>query len=70
TRPGGVGGSVILTRGSRGQLVRNVQTALGNLRVDGVYGPETVSQVRNFQASRGLLVDGVVGPQTRSALGI
>jgi hypothetical protein len=70
TRPGGVGGSVILTRGSRGQLVRNVQTALGNLRVDGVYGPETASQVRNFQANRGLLVDGVVGPQTRAALGI
>ncbi len=68
--PGGVGGSVILTRGSRGQLVRNVQTALGNLRVDGIYGPETASQVRNFQASRGLLVDGAVGPQTRAALGI
>jgi hypothetical protein len=70
TRPGGVGGSVILTPGSRGQLVRDVQTALGNLRVDGIYGQETVSQVRNFQASKGLLVDGVVGPQTRVALGI
>ncbi|HYX13091.1 MAG TPA: peptidoglycan-binding protein [Nostoc sp.] len=70
TRPGGVGGSVILNPGSKGQLVRDVQTALGNLRVDGIYGRETVSQVRNFQASRGLLVDGVVGPQTRSALGI
>lgn len=70
TRPGGVGGSVILNPGSRGQLVRDVQTVLGNLRVDGVYGQETVSRVRSFQASRGLLVDGVVGPQTRAALGI
>ena len=70
TRPGGVGGSVILTPGSRGQLVRDVQTALGNLRVDGIYGRETVNQVRRFQASKGLLVDGVVGPQTRVALGI
>ncbi|MFS0518541.1 peptidoglycan-binding protein [Nostoc sp. UIC 10607] len=70
TRPGGVGGSVILTPGSRGQLVRDVQTALGNLRVDGIYGQETVSRVRSFQASKGLLVDGVVGPETRVALGI
>ncbi|MEH2140304.1 peptidoglycan-binding protein [Nostoc sp.] len=68
--PGGVGGSVILTPGSRGQLVRDVQTALGNLRVDGIYGQETVNQVRSFQASKGLLVDGVVGPETRVALGI
>ncbi|ACC81061.1 peptidoglycan-binding domain-containing protein [Nostoc punctiforme] len=70
SRPGGVGGSVILTRGSRGQLVRDVQTALGNLRVDGIYGQETVNQVRSFQASKGLLVDGTVGPETRAALGI
>ncbi|BBD66186.1 peptidoglycan binding domain-containing protein [Nostoc commune NIES-4072] len=70
TRPGGVGGSVILTPGSRGQLVRDVQTALGNLRVDGIYGRETVNRVRSFQASKGLLVDGTVGPETRGALGI
>ncbi|MEH1939020.1 MAG: peptidoglycan-binding domain-containing protein [Nostoc sp.] len=70
TTPGGVGGSVILTPGSRGQLVRDVQTALGNLRIDGIYGQETVSRVRSFQASKGLLVDGVVGPETRIALGI
>ncbi|BAY79973.1 peptidoglycan binding domain-containing protein (plasmid) [Nostoc linckia NIES-25] len=70
SRPGGVGGSFILTPGSRGQLVRDLQTALGNLRIDGIYGPETVRQVRNFQASKGLLVDGVVGPETRLALGI
>ena len=70
TRPGGVGGSVILTPGSRGLLVRDVQTALGNLRIDGVYGQETASRVRSFQASKGLLVDGVVGPETRLALGI
>ncbi|MGF2035111.1 MAG: peptidoglycan-binding protein [Nostoc sp. CmiVER01] len=70
TRPGGVGGSVILTPGSRGQLVRDVQTALGNLKVDGIYGRETVNRVRSFQASKGLLVDGTVGPETRAALGI
>ncbi|WP_392533684.1 peptidoglycan-binding protein [Nostoc sp. C117] len=70
TRPGGVGGSFTLSPGSRGQLVKDVQTALGNITVDGVYGPETVRQVRSFQASKGLLVDGIVGPETRVALGI
>ncbi|WP_363318080.1 peptidoglycan-binding domain-containing protein [Nostoc sp. NMS4] len=35
-----------------------------------MYGQETVSRVRSFQQSKGLLVDGVVGPETRSALGI
>ena len=56
--------------GSKGQLVKDVQTALGNLTVDGIYGQETVSRIRSFQESKGLLVDGVVGPETRSALGI
>ncbi|MEH2151305.1 peptidoglycan-binding domain-containing protein [Nostoc sp.] len=70
TTPGGVGGSVILTPGSKGLLVKDVQTALGNLTVDGIYGQETVSRVRSFQESKGLLVDGVVGPETRAALGI
>ncbi|MDF5708514.1 MAG: peptidoglycan-binding protein [Nostoc sp. S4] len=70
SRPVGVGGSFILTLGSRGLLVRDVQIALGSLRVDGIYGPDTVRQVRNFQASKGLLVDGIVGPETRGALGI
>ena len=63
SRPGGVGGSVILTRGSKGQLVRDVQTALGNLRVDGIYGQETVNKSRSFQASKGLLVDGTWDPK-------
>ncbi|WP_438890783.1 peptidoglycan-binding domain-containing protein [Anabaena sp. WFMT] len=69
-RPGlGVGGRVLLRRGSRGEAVRSVQRALG-IRVDGVYGPNTAQQVRNFQSRNGLRVDGVVGPATRSALGI
>ncbi|MCM2408545.1 peptidoglycan-binding protein [Anabaena sp. CCAP 1446/1C] len=69
-RPGlGVGGRVLLRRGSRGEAVRSVQRALG-IRVDGVYGPNTAQQVRNFQSRNGLRVDGVVGPATRNALGI
>lgn len=37
--------------------------------VDGITGPWTVSAVRSFQASHGLVVDGVAGPQTLRALG-
>ena len=48
-----------------GQLL---QSALGSVKVDGVFGPETEAAVRAFQASRGLTVDGVVGPQTSAAL--
>lgn len=46
-----------------------VQRAL-NLPPDGLYGPQTRSAVRRFQARRGLTVDGVVGSQTLRALGI
>jgi Putative peptidoglycan binding domain len=65
----GVGGRILLRRGSRGEPVRAIQRALG-IRVDGVYGANTTQQVRNFQRRNNLLVDGVVGPATRSALGI
>ena len=45
-----------------------LQQALGAIKVDGIFGPETEAAVRSFQASSGLTVDGVVGPQTGAAL--
>lgn len=60
---------VVVRPGSRGESVRVVQRALG-MRADGVYGPETTRQVRNFQRRNNLLADGIVGPATRGALGI
>jgi peptidoglycan hydrolase-like protein with peptidoglycan-binding domain len=60
--------SIVLISGSEGRQVRLLQQALGNVRVDGVFGPETEEAVRTFQASKGLTVDGVVGSLTSAAL--
>lgn len=60
--------SIVISSGSEGRQVQLLQQALGNVTVDGVYGPETEEAVRSFQASRGLTVDGIVGPQTSAAL--
>jgi peptidoglycan hydrolase-like protein with peptidoglycan-binding domain len=55
---------IVLSSGSEGRQVKLLQTALGSVHVDGIFGPETEEAVRTFQSSRGLSVDGVVGPQT------
>jgi len=59
---------IVLSAGSEGRQVRLLQQALGGIKVDGVFGPETEAAVRSFQASRGLAVDGVVGQLTSAAL--
>ncbi len=59
---------IVLSSGSEGRQVRLLQQALGGIKVDGVFGPETEAAVRSFQTSRGLAVDGVVGPATGAAL--
>jgi len=53
--------------------ILEIQTALAGLGyrpgpLDGVWGRQTASAVREFQKDRGLEVDGVVGPQTLGAL--
>jgi peptidoglycan hydrolase-like protein with peptidoglycan-binding domain len=60
--------TIVLSEGSEGRQVKLLQQALGGVKVDGVFGPETEAAVRHFQASRGLTVDGVVGAQTSAAL--
>jgi murein L,D-transpeptidase YcbB/YkuD len=67
TKPGGVGGPITLSIGSRGPAVSQVQRSLG-IQATGYYGSVTASRVRDFQARNGLLADGVVGPQTRRLL--
>lgn len=59
-------------RGDSGAEVIEIQTdlrAVGyTVKVDGVFGPQTVRAVRHFQRANRLQVDGVVGPITERAL--
>jgi len=62
-----------LRSGARGPSVIELQTLLNSkhgsgLKVDGIFGNNTLSAVKSFQKSRGLVVDGVVGPKTWGAL--
>jgi peptidoglycan hydrolase-like protein with peptidoglycan-binding domain len=60
--------TIVLSMGDEGRQVELLQQALGNVAVDGVFGPETESAVQQFQESRGLTADGIVGPLTSAAL--
>ena len=57
-----------LKKGSRGEEVKTLQTMLGGLVVDGIFGSKTKAAVEAFQAANGLKVDGIVGPLTWAAL--
>jgi len=69
---------VVLRLGSSGGAVEVLQRALHDsgirgvrgITVDGVFGPQTETAVRNFQAAKGLLTDGIAGQQVRRALGV
>lgn len=64
--------SELLTIGSRGLAVRNLQAALKlagfAVTVDGDFGEQTERAVAAFQRRAGLVDDGVVGPKTLAAL--
>jgi N-acetylmuramoyl-L-alanine amidase len=64
--------STCLRPGDRGAAVRDLQerllTAGYAVPVDGTFGADTGTAVREFQRRRGLLADGVCGPQTWGAL--
>ncbi|HAR05715.1 MAG TPA: peptidoglycan-binding protein [Pseudomonas sp.] len=64
--------SELLTIGSRGLAVRNLQAALKlagfAVTVDGDFGEQTERAVAAFQRRAGLVDDGVAGPKTLAAL--
>jgi penicillin-insensitive murein endopeptidase len=53
--------------GDRGSDVVMLQTKL-HIAADGVFGPDTLHAVEEFQAAHGLTADGVVGAKTWAAL--
>lgn len=60
--------TALLAKGSTGSLVSLLQTTLGNLLVDGMFGSQTEAGVRAYQTVHNLSTDGVVGTETRGAL--
>lgn len=68
----------VLREGGTGAAVTVLQTALRDsglrgvrgITVDGTFGPQTLTALRNFQEAMHLAVDGVAGPATRAALGV
>ena len=63
----------ILLKDSTGDRVKNLQSNLKTLNfdpgpIDGIFGDNTESVVKQFQESNGLLVDGIVGPNTQKAI--
>jgi peptidoglycan hydrolase-like protein with peptidoglycan-binding domain len=66
-------GQPTIQLGASGNVVRRLQRALRRtpnlgLPIDGVFGSELGTAVRDFQEGAGLVVDGIVGPVTWNAL--
>ena len=57
-----------IQRGDKGKAVKILQIILGDLAVDGSFGPATQAQLLSFQKKHALDPDGVVGPKTWKAL--
>lgn len=75
SEPSSVADGAVLKQGSRGDLVKTMQTKLikwGYLTgsADGVFGAKTKAAVIKFQKKNGLSADGIVGTRTAQAMGI
>lgn len=56
--------------GSKGGQVTLLQSKLGVVLLDGVFGPITKNAVEKFQSAHGLVADGICGPLTISKLNL
>jgi hypothetical protein len=56
-------------RSDAGPAVKNLQELLGITPADGIFGPGTEAQVRDFQRRAGLVPDGIIGPKSWPLLG-
>lgn len=63
--------SGVLKDGAKGEAVKQLQIRVSgwggygvNMAIDGSFGPQTTTAVKNFQAAYGLEADGVAGPAT------
>lgn len=54
---------MLLKKGSKGNVVKEIQRVLG-LTPDGIFGSYTEAAVKQYQSKHGLVVDGIVGPNT------
>ena len=54
----------VLRKGSRGDGVEMMQTALGISPADGIFGRGTERALKEWQAANGLVADGIAGPAT------
>ena len=66
-------GQPTISLGATGDAVKRLERALRRtpdlgLTVDGVFGPQLETAVKQFQQGAGLTVDGIVGPATWAAL--
>jgi peptidoglycan hydrolase-like protein with peptidoglycan-binding domain len=65
--PTDAAGRPTLRRGARGDLVKQIQAKVG-APADGIFGPGTEAQLRQFQRDNGLVPDGIAGPRTWAAI--
>jgi peptidoglycan hydrolase-like protein with peptidoglycan-binding domain len=63
-------GRPTLRRGASGDLVRQIQVAVGINLPTGEFDAVTEAAVRAFQSNKALVPDGIVGPQTWEKIGI
>ena len=58
---------VLLKNGSKGNMVKNIQTLFG-ITADGEFGNNTEKVIKNWQSSKGLIADGILGPKSLKVL--